>query len=263
MDLKKRLLKVRYLRHPYLITRAFLYPLEAWDSKRHSLRLNEYKRYSISLEEAIEVLTGYPKYVVTEMEKELYGLGLLQHLHWSLQEAGGIGGPIDYESGRALYMLARIFKPEVVLETGVANGVSSSFILKALDQNSRGMLYSIDLHYREGVSVPIGKELGWIIPEELRNRWLLVLGESTKVLPKLLKKLGTVDIFFHDSRHTYKTMIKKYSIVWPFLKDGGLLLSHDVKSNDAFLDFVNSTKTKPIVVGNLGIARKPLCGGKP
>lgn len=53
------------------------------------------------------------------------------------------------------------------METGVANGASSSFILKALDQNSREKLYSIDLHYREGVSVPIGKELGRMIAGEL------------------------------------------------------------------------------------------------
>jgi predicted O-methyltransferase YrrM len=262
MNLKKRLLKVRYLRHPYLITRAFLRPLEVWNSKQHSLRLNEYEQYSVSLDEAIKALTGYPKPAGTDLVKELYDSSLLRYLHTRLQEAGDVGGPIDHQSGTALYVLVRIFKPEVVVETGVANGVSSSFILKALDQNSRGRLYSIDLHYREGVSVPIGKELGWIVPEELRNRWLLVLGESTKVLPKLLEKLGTVDMFFHDSRHTYKTMMKEYSIVWPFLKDGGLLLSHDVKSNDAFLDFVDSIKTKPIVVGNVGIARKPLCGGK-
>jgi predicted O-methyltransferase YrrM len=153
-------------------------------------------------------------------------------------------------------VIVRIFKPEVVVETGVTNGVSSSFILKALTQNSRGRLYSIDLHYREGMSVPIGKKLGWIIPEELRNRWVLALGESTKVLPKLLKKLGTVDIFFHDSRRTYKTMMKEYSIVWPFLKDGGLLLLHDVKSNDAFLDFGDCIKAKPMVIGNIGVIHK-------
>jgi predicted O-methyltransferase YrrM len=226
------------------------------------LRLIEYERYSVSLEEAVYVLTRCSKQAVTELAKELYGSGLLQHLHTCLQEAGDVGGSIDYESGTVLYVLVSIFKPEVVVKTGVANGVSSFFILRALEQNSRGKLYSIDLHYRDGISVPIGKELGWIIPEELRNRWLLVLGESTKVLPKLLKKLGTIDIFFHDSRHTYKTMMKEYGIVWPFLKDGGLLLSHDVKSNDAFLDFVDSTKTKPIVVGNVGIARKPLRGSK-
>jgi len=137
MDLKKRLLKVRYLRHPYLITRAILRPLEVWDSKRHSLRLNEYERYSVSLEEAVEAFTGCPKPAITELVKELYGSGLLQYLHTRLQEAGDVGGSIGYESGTTLYVLVRIFKPEVVVETGVANGVSSSFILKALDQNSR------------------------------------------------------------------------------------------------------------------------------
>lgn len=48
-------------------------------------------------------------------------------------------------------MLVRILRPTVVIETGVANGISSAFILKALDKNNEGMLYSIDLHYRNGV----------------------------------------------------------------------------------------------------------------
>jgi hypothetical protein len=62
--------------------------------------LNEYRQYSVSLEEAIEVLTGYPKQVVTELVKELYSSGLLQYLHTCLQEAGDVGGPIDYESAQ-------------------------------------------------------------------------------------------------------------------------------------------------------------------
>lgn len=143
------------------------------------------------------------------------------------------------------------------METGVANGISSSFILKALEENAGGRLYSLDLHYREGVSVPSGKRLGWVIPEELMHRWSLILGESTKVLPKLLRELGSIDIFFHDSRHTYRTMMREYSIAWPYIRKGGLLLSDDVTCNDAFLDFSGFVKQYPVILlGRVGAIRK-------
>ena len=246
---------LRYLRRPYIISRAILRPVEEWESKRHQLRLSEYDRYSVSLQEGIENLTGIERSDVVRLTKELDGSDFLQHVDLCIKQTGGIDDSLDIESGLLLYVLARALKPEVVVETGVASGISSSFILKALDKNGRGRLYSIDLHYREGVAVPFGKELGWIIPEELRYRWSLNLGESIKVLPKLLDELGSVNIFLHDSRHTYKTMMSEYIIVWSFLKDG-VLLSDDVACNDAFLDFADSVKQKPIIVKRIGAIRK-------
>ena len=44
----------------------------------------------------------------------------------------------------ALYLLVRKYKPKVILETGVANGISTYFILKALHLNGSGKLISID-----------------------------------------------------------------------------------------------------------------------
>src|SRR5215472_8825018 len=43
------------------------------------------------------------------------------------------------------YAAVRASTPEVVVETGVANGVSSSYLLLALQKNGRGILHSIEL----------------------------------------------------------------------------------------------------------------------
>jgi len=83
-----------------------------------------------------------------------------------------------------------------------------------------------------------------------------LLGESFKVLPKLLAKIGTVDVFLHDSRHTYRTMMKEFTIIWPYLRKGGLLLSHDVIANDAILDFCGNVQRTLIVIGGIGIVMK-------
>jgi len=139
------------------------------------------------------------------------------------------------------------------VETGVANGFSSASILQALEDNQAGEHYSIGLYCREGVTIPVGKELGWVIPKYLKHRWHLILGESFRVLPRLLEELGSIDIFLHDSRHTYRTMMKEYTIVWPYLHKGSLLASHDVEFNDALLDFCDKKLAYlPTVINGIG-----------
>ncbi|MCK4240369.1 MAG: class I SAM-dependent methyltransferase [Candidatus Atribacteria bacterium] len=135
---------------------------------------------------------------------------------------------------RALYIMTRILKPEIVIETGVFEGHSSLSILLALEGNSKGHLYSIDL---PSPKLPPGKEPGWFIPEHLRKKWYLRLGMSSDLLPALLKKVKEVDIFLHDSEHSYENMYWEYKTAWKYLRKGGLLLSHDISQNAAFRDF--------------------------
>ncbi len=54
-------------------------------------------------------------------------------------------GTIGEQLGSFLYAIVRSLKPETVLETGVASGLASAYILLALRQNKKGKLYSIDL----------------------------------------------------------------------------------------------------------------------
>jgi len=54
------------------------------------------------------------------------------------------------------YAAVRILKPECVVETGIANGVSSAYILLALHRNQRGKLHSIGLP--DPAYLPEGKE---------------------------------------------------------------------------------------------------------
>ena len=133
------------------------------------------------------------------------------------------------------YAAVRAFAPDVVVETGVASGVSTSYLLLALHKNDRGKLYSIELGDER--YLPPGKPPGWIVPDSLKSRWQLRIGDSRELLPKLLAELGTITVFIHDSLHTYEQMLWEYRAAYPFLKPGGLLISDDAAWNSAFREF--------------------------
>lgn len=168
---------------------------------------------------------------------------------------------------RMLYYCARLQRPDAVVETGVFDGISSAFLLKALRDNGRGRLHSIDLPARSAApastdkmlfdTLPRGAEPGWIVPEELRSRWTLHLGPSRRLLSPLLGRLGTIDLFFHDSLHTYANMTWEYATAWPALAGGGLLLSDDVFWNPAFWQFTRRAGVRGQVLRGMAIARKP------
>jgi len=183
---------------------------------------------------------------------------------------GGWGlGTLDPASAAVLYATIRHVRPRCVVETGVASGLSSSFILQALTMNGHGRLYSIDLgHQASGPGsvgppigarqpgtegVPPGLMVGWLVPSDLRSNWTLIVGDSRTELPSLLRRVETVDLFFHDSRHTYGHMTFEYRTAWDYLRDGGYLISDDIHLTSAFADFAGQ---RGMALHRLGLLRK-------
>jgi predicted O-methyltransferase YrrM len=123
----------------------------------------------------------------------------------------------------ALFLTMRAMKPEVIVETGVRDGASTAHILEAIRLNGKGKLYSIDL---PNENHPVEK--AFLVPGELRLNWELIIGDSLNELPELLKRLTNIDLFFHDSRHTYDHMTFEYSQALKYLKPSGAITSHDV-----------------------------------
>lgn len=162
----------------------------------------------------------------------------------TLQRLGGnaeLGAMFSPLRGPVVYVCVRALKPSIMVETGVASGSSTAYILKAMQLNRKGLLYSIDLPNADsGAMVPEKKETGWLVPLELRHRWKLILGRSQEKLPPLLKELKSIDSFLHDSEHTYEAMMFEFETVWSSLRDGGILLSDDIHWNKAFQDFAKS-----------------------
>jgi predicted O-methyltransferase YrrM len=140
----------------------------------------------------------------------------------------------DFAVARICYAVCRACRPSIVLETGVGYGVTTAFILRALAANGVGELWSVDLP-------PLGRnadeQVGFLVPQDLRARWHLLRGSSRRVLPRLLQELGDLDVFVHDSLHTYEHMTWEFQSAWPRLRRGGALISDNVDFNRAFENF--------------------------
>jgi predicted O-methyltransferase YrrM len=160
-----------------------------------------------------------------------------------------------------LYLLIRAAKPEAVVETGVLYGASSGHMLAALAANGTGRLYSIDL----GCS-PSEPSYDLFVRPDLRERWQYIVGDTTRELPLLLAQLGRIDMFHHDSLHTFAHMTWEYETAMAHLAPGGILASHDVLTADslrgvfrenAFPAFCRRRGLEYIMVQNSGIAVRP------
>ena len=147
-----------------------------------------------------------------------------------------------------LYLLIRKYRPSLVVETGVAQGVSSRFILEAIKENGTGKLISIDLpNYdpngyiysndkktADPVYVKRTLGTGWLVDESLRHNWQLILMSSGEALPEIR---GPIDMFFHDSEHSFENMMFEFEWAKEHLNNGGFIVSDDINWNDAFYQF--------------------------
>jgi len=146
-----------------------------------------------------------------------------------------------------LYITIRIKKPEIVIETGCATGTTTAIILYALQQNQHGQLYSIDMRFPDDWITRNHLTSGFLVPDDLKSRWSLILRDTKVELPRLLAELGKVDLFLHDSDHDYIYQMWEYLTAWPYIPIGGILASDDIRHNTAFFDFGRQVPTRPLI----------------
>jgi Methyltransferase domain len=141
----------------------------------------------------------------------------------------------DIDLCTGIWCAVRHRRPEVVMETGVAHGVSSRVMLEALNLNDRGHLWSIDLP--NPVNLQVHGQEGVAVTDSCRPRWTYVEGESRKRMPSLVKEVGKVDVFVHDSLHTFKNTLFEMEQVASVMAPGGVMLIDDIRSHDGFTTF--------------------------
>lgn len=160
---------------------------------------------------------------------------------------------------RMVGTIVKVMQPAVLVETGVALGFTTATMLRAMEENGSGHVYSVDLPALQyNPDDPVGRA----VPVELRDRWTLELGDSRRRLGPLCSRVAPIDIFLHDALHTYSSQLREYRTVWPHLRSGGLLISDDV-NNPAFVEFADEVEVRPHLVAGpsrndaVGLLRKP------
>ncbi|HEV2448978.1 MAG TPA: class I SAM-dependent methyltransferase [Thermoplasmata archaeon] len=144
---------------------------------------------------------------------------------------------IEIDAPLELHAIVRALRPLRVLEVGVSSGVSTAYLLAALDRNGRGTLHSVDLpsyprRSRSGRAAPLaswtlppGREPGWAIPSALRHRWVLHLGDKGELLPQLAKELPRIDLFVYDVPHECSQSYREFRSLDPRLPVGAVAIA--------------------------------------
>lgn len=146
---------------------------------------------------------------------------------------------ITKDEVRSIYSVIRERKPEIVIETGMGSGVSTVSILSAM--NDKGKLVSIDpgLPYGKG-----DREVGFIIPSSMKSNLVYVKGTSSERLEGVLRTLPRLDVFFHDSDHSYQNVKFELGLVWPKIKENPLILIDNYDWSEAAMDFAKEKNLK-------------------
>jgi hypothetical protein len=126
-------------------------------------------------------------------------------------------------------------RPEVVIETGVAHGVTSRILLEALEQNDLGHLWSIDLPFP--FDHRLHRDTGIVVTEACRPRWTYLEGSSKQRLPSLIGEVGHVEMFIHDSLHTAENTLFEMEQAASAMSAGGVILVDDIGTHMGFATF--------------------------
>ena len=143
--------------------------------------------------------------------------------------------PRSFDSGenlaRLLFALIKLGNPNLVVETGVANGFSTKVILKALE-GSRGVLHSFDVNPE--TEFVHQKSINWMWHKlDFRNP-----ERDLKFQVSQLKE--SVDIWLHDSDHSKYWQTFEFRLASNHMSSKGILISDDIEDSSAWSILFNN-----------------------
>jgi hypothetical protein len=143
---------------------------------------------------------------------------------------------VEIDAPLELYALVRLLRPAHVVEVGVSSGVSSAYLLAALEKNGGGTLHSVDLPSRPrrggnggkpprmSWSLPPGRSPGWAVPPRMWKRWDLRLGDKSIALPILADQLRRLDLLVYDVPHEDTSTRQEFRLLDPLVPSGGVAI---------------------------------------
>ena len=132
--------------------------------------------------------------------------------------------------GRRLgwYVVTRLTRPSLVVETGVHDGIGAVVLTEALRRNAAE---GEPGRYR---GTDIDPKAGWLLQAPDVDAEVLY-GDSITSLEALAPE--SVDLFINDSDHSADYEYREYQIMTTRLSPGGVILGDNSHATDALLDY--------------------------
>ena len=183
---------------------------------------NSQELISIELPKFIDSVPDLDKQIKDYLEE-----GLIEYRRALTLRSGRVV-TADWDAGpnlcSLLYSYICVTKPKIVVETGVANGITTNVILSAL-KKSGGVLHSFDV-------LP---ECRYVASEN--ENWvfhLLPQKGSRKALQSQVKDLDAINLWIHDSDHGSLWQEFEFRLAITNLAKNGVLISDDIDASSAW-----------------------------
>lgn len=183
----------------------------------------------------VRALTGATEAELRTFRRELADSRLPDIL---AERGAGTAFADELPQGPLLYLLTRALQPDVVVETGVRPGYSTTWFLGALEANGRGRLISLGPGPTVGRARGVHEvQVGQFVPPALRTRWTLALGNTEEHVSGILADARPVDLYFYDNGPDADRARFELRSAWTALSRRGVLLAHHIDANPAWPEF--------------------------
>ena len=191
----------------------------------------------LSIEQLVRFEKEFPREIIDciEKAKDLFhavtkAQSNVTNIRWNAEEQLFI----------LLYSLIKTNNSKVIIETGVANGITTNAIMRALEESGTGgELHSFDV-LPETNKAYLG-EGNW-------NFHLLKGKSAHNQIKSVVSSLQEVDVWVHDSNHGYRWQKFEYLLALSVLRKNGILISDDIDASPAWGELAQSHFRKSYVI---------------
>ena len=147
---------------------------------------------------------------------------------------------VGFGRREAWYLIIRVLKPKVVIETGVHQGVGTCVITSALKKNTE------EGYPGEYIGIDIDKSAGKLFHEPLTNYGKIIYSDSIEALYKFR---GEIDVFINDSDHRSDYEAEEYMVIKDKLSSSGIILGDNSHTNSVLREFSIQSKRSFVLLG--------------
>lgn len=166
---------------------------------------------------------------------------LLRHVNEVLRKSSaGIGSQLLYGRRIVWYAIARHIKPRLIVETGVADGLGSCVLARALQANQAE---GFEGKY---IGTEIDERAGRLFSKPYSNSGQIIYGDSLATLSTIDE---SIDLFISDSDHSENYELLEYESIINKLSPRALILGDNSHVSSTLSDFSLSNQ-RPFIYIN-------------